>query len=50
MVKTTSVLVRLEQVPLEVSAYKVLVAAVVLTKVAGLTIFPPLAASYQVMV
>jgi hypothetical protein len=50
MVKVTAVLVKLEQVPFEVSPYKVLVAAIVLTKVGGLTMFPPLFASYQTIV
>ena len=50
MVNTTAVLVKLEQVPFDVCPYNVLVAAAVLTKVAGVTTFPPVAASYQTIV
>ncbi|MFH6937761.1 hypothetical protein, partial [Flavobacterium sp. FlaQc-30] len=41
MVNTTAVLVKLEQLPFDVCPYNVLVAAAVLTKVAGLTTLPP---------
>ena len=49
IVKVTGVLVKLEQVPLDVCPYKIRVAATVLTRVAGVTTLPPVAASYQMI-